>query len=111
MVKAFPRAVVGFARLELVNEPDSKPVVVKNVLIGTPGDGPKYPAIAQEIALAPAQGKTVDMTSTVLKVIGGNGKGPVQIRLHLNPEPSDQPAPALYFCETASGRVVEFRSS
>lgn len=108
MVKAFAHAVIGFARLELVNEASDRHVTVKEISVGAPGGGQKYQAIAQEIPLGPTQAKTVDMTSTLLKLFGGNGKGPVEILLHLNPEPPDQPGTASYFCETASGRVIEF---
>jgi hypothetical protein len=111
MVKALPRAVIGFARLELLNEASGAPVVVKNVWVGPPGEGPKYQAMAIEFALAPAQSKSVDLTSAVVKVLGANGKGPVQVRLQLNPQPTDQPDIYSYFGATANGKVVEFRVS
>ncbi len=110
MVSASPRAVIGFARLELLNVASAVSVVVKNVWVGSPGEGPKYQAIAIGFALAPAQSKSIDLTSTVVKVLGANGKGPVEIRLQLDPSPTDQPEATCYFGETANGKVVEFRS-
>jgi hypothetical protein len=110
MIKASPRAVIGFARLELLNEDSAIPVGVKNVWVCSPGEGPKFQATAIEFTLAPAQSKSVDLTSTVVKVLGANGKGQVQIRLQLNPQPADQPeATTCCYGETINGKVVEFR--
>lgn len=107
MVKASAHTVIGLAQLKLVNEASDR-VAVKRIVIGPSGEGPRLQALAQEIALAPAQAKTVDVTATVMKVLGTNGRGNIEVQLQINPEEPDQPAGFSYFCHTANGRVVEF---
>ncbi len=109
MVKAFPNAVIGIAQLKVLNEASDCQVIVKKILVGPPGDGPKHQAIAQEFQLAPAQQKTVDLTATIVKLLGANGKGPIEVFMQIGPEPQAQPGASTYFCQTANGRVVEFR--
>ena len=110
MVKIVAHAVIGIAQLKVFNEASDSQVIVKKVLVGLPGE-PKHQAIAQEFQIAPSQQKTVDLTATIVKLLGGNAKGSIEVLVQFGQDTPAPAAPSIYLCQTANGRVAEFRSA